>query len=389
MSNIDSILIDGQNVSMAALRGWLNSPTLTVDDSVLVCPEIKLRSIRSWWIGGAIDVANNGGAVDYVSLARIDPSNNNVGDLIYHAHNGLTHATTTSAVTANATIPVNATTDIVVGMVVSGTGISGSPTVSSKTANSVTLSAVQTVGSGVDLTFSNAPTFGFGVTPPNKGTFRMQVSPADSEPGMGALGLRVSPNQTGDALQIYNSIGGKLWGVDFAGALAPSVIRDAASPGNVLSVAKADLSANYTWKYNGNSLVHRYASGGVDLYQFNTDGTGTFFGVITFNRADVKADGSGYLGVKSKTDGSVVYSDRYDGDSITRRYHTGGVDIRRDNTDGTLEILGGLLLRAFTVGTLPAATARLLIYVSDGTSNKRLAIGDGTNFRFPDGNVVS
>lgn len=30
-----------------------------------------------------------------------------------------------------------------------------------------------------------------------------------------------------------------------------------------------------------------------------------------------------------------------------------------------------------------------LIYVSDGTGNKRLGVSDGTNWRFPDGNVVS
>ena len=51
----------------------------------------------------------------------------------------------------------------------------------------------------------------------------------------------------------------------------------------------------------------------------------------------------------------------------------------------------GIRLASFTVATLPdaAENARGLIYVSDGTSNKRLAVSDGTNWRFPDGNVVS
>ena len=50
-----------------------------------------------------------------------------------------------------------------------------------------------------------------------------------------------------------------------------------------------------------------------------------------------------------------------------------------------------MVLPSYTVATLPdaAANARGLIYVSDGTSNKRLAVSDGTNWRFPDGNVVS
>jgi hypothetical protein len=48
-------------------------------------------------------------------------------------------------------------------------------------------------------------------------------------------------------------------------------------------------------------------------------------------------------------------------------------------------------LPAYTVATLPAASAwpQCLVYVSDGTGNKRLGVSDGTNWRFPDGNVVS
>jgi hypothetical protein len=47
-------------------------------------------------------------------------------------------------------------------------------------------------------------------------------------------------------------------------------------------------------------------------------------------------------------------------------------------------------LRSYTVSTLPVATtAARLIYVSNGTANKRLAVSDGTNWRWPDGNIVS
>lgn len=52
--------------------------------------------------------------------------------------------------------------------------------------------------------------------------------------------------------------------------------------------------------------------------------------------------------------------------------------------------LSDFILTSYTVGTLPsAAVAGKLIYVSDGTANKRLAVSDGANWRFPDGNVVS
>ena len=48
------------------------------------------------------------------------------------------------------------------------------------------------------------------------------------------------------------------------------------------------------------------------------------------------------------------------------------------------------VLRSYTVAGVPSASViGKLIYVSDGTSNKRLAVSDGTNWRFPDGNIVS
>jgi hypothetical protein len=45
----------------------------------------------------------------------------------------------------------------------------------------------------------------------------------------------------------------------------------------------------------------------------------------------------------------------------------------------------------YTVATLPSAAnnARCLIYVSDGSSNRRFAVSDGAAWRFGDGNVVS
>jgi hypothetical protein len=62
----------------------------------------------------------------------------------------------------------------------------------------------------------------------------------------------------------------------------------------------------------------------------------------------------------------------------------------RANATVIVDASSHLGLRSYTVATLPsAATAARLIYVSDGASNKRLAVSDGTNWRFPDGAVVS
>lgn len=47
-------------------------------------------------------------------------------------------------------------------------------------------------------------------------------------------------------------------------------------------------------------------------------------------------------------------------------------------------------LRSYTVATVPlTAVANEMISVSDGTSNKRLAVYDGANWRWPDGIIVS
>jgi hypothetical protein len=48
-------------------------------------------------------------------------------------------------------------------------------------------------------------------------------------------------------------------------------------------------------------------------------------------------------------------------------------------------------LPGYTVATLPAAASftRCMVCVVDGTANKRLAISDGTAWRWPDGAVVS
>lgn len=48
-------------------------------------------------------------------------------------------------------------------------------------------------------------------------------------------------------------------------------------------------------------------------------------------------------------------------------------------------------LPTYTVATLPSAASNVrgMIYVSDGTSNKRFAVSDGVNWRWPDGAIVS
>lgn len=58
---------------------------------------------------------------------------------------------------------------------------------------------------------------------------------------------------------------------------------------------------------------------------------------------------------------------------------------------GSVQSSAPFQLPGYTVATLPAAASfvRCAIYVSDGSASRRLAISDGTAWRWPDGTVVS
>jgi hypothetical protein len=73
-----------------------------------------------------------------------------------------------------------------------------------------------------------------------------------------------------------------------------------------------------------------------------------------------------------------------------RRFIIGAAEVF--GFDGTrADIAVPLRIPSYTVATVPDAATfvRCTIYVSDGASNKRLAVSDGTNWRWPDGAIVS
>jgi hypothetical protein len=68
--------------------------------------------------------------------------------------------------------------------------------------------------------------------------------------------------------------------------------------------------------------------------------------------------------------------------------HDGALQMGGENT--VVDANRHFMLRAYTVATLPQATVPgQLIYVSDGAANKRLAVSDGTGWRWSDGTTVT
>ncbi|MES2711967.1 MAG: glycosyl hydrolase family 28-related protein [Pseudomonadota bacterium] len=121
---------------------------------------------------------------------------------------------------------------------------------------------------------------------------------------------------------------------------------------------------------------------------------------------DISAKGSGVLGLQSNSAYAFVITNPTS--AVNYIQGTGAITgtgplITVNGTDtnaalrlsakGTAPVsaLSPLQLPSFTVATLPAAASypRALIYVSDGTAAKRLAISDGAAWRWPDGAVVS
>jgi hypothetical protein len=112
-----------------------------------------------------------------------------------------------------------------------------------------------------------------------------------------------------------------------------------------------------------------------------------------FNRmARIKFEIDGTTGVGDMP-GRITFFTSLDGfasDVERLRIDNAGALIHRNNATTIVDGSSHLGLRSYTVATLPSASsAARMIYVSDGTSNKRLAVSDGTNWRFPDGAIVS
>ncbi|WP_049974544.1 right-handed parallel beta-helix repeat-containing protein [Azospirillum sp. B4] len=156
------------------------------------------------------------------------------------------------------------------------------------------------------------------------------------------------------------------------------------------------------------SLVRTTAdTSGVNFVLQKTRGT-SYNSVATVN----SGDGLGYL-VFAGADGSNILPTAQISAVVDAAPSTGSVPTRLDFATGSsgrgttrmsiassgavtvngvtaFDASGIIGLRSYTVATLPSASpGGRVVYVSDGTSNKRQAVSDGTNWRWPDGAVVS
>lgn len=247
-------------------------------------PEAHFIGLRGHWLCGS-DVANNGGGGrDYVIAAQFDDVANTVQDMQYAAgHGGIWYASTTAAVSASAVIPLTTTTNLTVGMRVTGTGISGQPKILSvDSGTQVTLTTAQTLTSGRSLKFYDNVTIGYAITPPAKNTYRHQLGAADDEDGMGTVSFRVGATQTGHAQAVVDSNNVVQWAIDKDFYATPTRVRDSVAGTDLLQMHDNGLTKAYGWTFATGSIRFRYITGGVSLLQFDTDGTGYFYNRFKF-----------------------------------------------------------------------------------------------------------
>lgn len=153
--------------------------------------------------------------------------------------------------------------------------------------------------------------------------------------------------------------------------------------GNNVAIGQSTLY-NFT-DGSDNVAVGEEAMVDVEIGAFNTaigDGAGSTAGVREVNSGV-------FLGRNAKplddpSDNEIVIGTNVTGNGSNT------TTIGNSATTHTF-VNGVIILESFTVAGLPAASSYTggLVFVSNGTGNKRLAVSDGTNWRFPDGNVVS
>lgn len=179
--------------------------------------------------------------------------------------------------------------------------------------------------------------------------------------------------------------------------------RYESAPQGTLSLSYFDLTKNKPGWYNGSAwkyALEEDASGNVSV-------TGSLTVTGTSNLGVLNAGNTAITGTLSVSavvtfSGSLAVGNT----TVTGTLGVSGLTTVAGLTaTGNVSFTGGRLaanttrvdatvpvrLPAYTVAGLPSAAthARSIVYVSDGTSDHRFAVSDGTNWRWPDGTIVS
>lgn len=254
-----------------------------------VSPEIDWLGYNGGWFAG-IDTSNSPASRDFV-VAGLRP--------VFSCEDAVINGTTT--ITSAAQCGFSSS---LIGKAITGTNIPPGTTISAVAGpTSATLSQAATGSGTIRATITRTftandviylkhrgglpTTIGFGVTPPT-GSYRLQVSPDDSEVAMGGFSVRVGPSQTGKAFVVNDSSPtDRFWVTsDFylsglhAGTGAALGIQAEATNERPLAMVKSDKTRVYAFQYNGNNLQFRYITGGVSVWEVNTSGNMTIPGTL-------------------------------------------------------------------------------------------------------------
>lgn len=196
------------------------TPEIKVDTLSSVAPEVHLRALNSRW-GMGIDVANNGGARDFVPVFRIN-ANDTVDDVVYVANNAPNYPTIGFGVTP--------------------------PT---------ELARVQITGQD---------------SQPDMGCLRLRVGPTQT-----GNPFAVHTSAPADIFTIDPI--GTLSGANttFGSAIA---IKANATNDRPLSLVKADGSVAYDFQFLANGILFRNTNGAVNIFQATTGGSTFWYGAM-------------------------------------------------------------------------------------------------------------
>lgn len=156
------------------------------------------------------------------------------------------------------------------------------------------------------------------------------------------------------------------------------------------SVVRADASYSYTMTV-GDPLGTGYQPESPSYFWTNHS-SGHVFGSNGEAKVTARARTTGYPAVfKAICAIGIVTELKSKNDGVGEIAHNGNARVQFPMSPARVDLPVPLKLPTYTVTTLPTAAnfSQSLIYVSDGAGNKRLAVCDGTNWRWPDGVIVS